>query len=136
MPAGRHSRVDIRRTHPGLYHGLMTYGCVQVAAGFNLWYSDPTFNPYDIPKNLIGTIFFALGAGLLVFLNVHRDLRKVRLVLAVAIGFAFFWGISNTQQFFAGKASLQLPIWIVGMSIAQIPWLIESPRNPMTEREK
>lgn len=113
----------------------MTFGLVQVALAANFWLGpDPTFDPYGIPADIAGIVFFTLGASLLLFLNVFRDLRKVRLVLAISIGVGFFWGIANTQQGLAGKASFQLPILFVGLCVAQIPWLIEAPVNPMTER--
>lgn len=135
MPRSRHSRVNLRKSHPGFYHAIMTFGLIQLAAAVNMWFYTPTFQPYDISKYVIAMMYAALGAGLLVFLNVRRDLRKVRVVLAVSIGWSFFWGIANTQQWLAGNSSLQLPIWIVGASILMIPWLIESPVNPMTEQK-
>ena len=133
-PSG-HSRVNIRRKHPGMYHAISTFGLIEVALAFNFWLTTPAFDPYDIPNDIIGAAFFALGAALMLFLNVRRDLRKVRLALAVSIGFTFFWGIANTQQFFQGNASLQLPILFLGLCVTQVWWLIESPVNPMTERK-
>lgn len=130
-----HRKVDIRKTHPGLYHALMTAGLGEIALAINFWTSNPTFNPYNIPKNLIGVIFFLLGIILIFFLNALRDLRKVRLVLAFSIGFLFFWSIANTQQFFGGRSSLQLPIFIIWVCFAYIPWLKEAPVNPMTEKD-
>lgn len=132
---GRHNRLNIRKRHPGLYHSIMTLGIMGVALAFNFWFSTPTFNPYDIPKDLIGVIWFLLGMSQLIFLNVFRNLRAVRIVLAISISFMFFWGASNAQQFFNGKASLQLPILYMTIAILQIPLLVESPINPMTERD-
>lgn len=131
----RHDRVRIRSTHPGLYHSIMTLSIMSVALGINFWISNPTFNPYGIPKDLIGLIFFLLGASQLFFLNILRDLRKVRLGLAVSLGFILFWGVSNTQQSFAGNASWQLPILYITIAALHIPFLIESPVNPMTRRD-
>lgn len=136
MKPRRHSRVNIRHTHPGLYHSIMTLGVMSVALAVNFWGSNPTFNPYGISKDLIGGIFFILGVSQLVFLNVFRDLRKVRLVLAASVSFMFFWGASNAQQSFAGEASFQLPILYLALAILQIPLLIEPPVNPMTHREE
>lgn len=131
----RHDRVQIRNTHPGLYHSIMTLSVMSIALAVNFWTSNPTFNPYGIPKNLVGVVFVLLGVSQFIFLNVFRDLRKVRLGLAVSLGFMLFWGLSNTQQFFAGNASLQLPILYVAIAVLHIPLLIESPVNPMTKRE-
>lgn len=128
-------RVKIRKTHPSLYRALMILGVMDIALAFNFWYSTPTFNPYDIPKNVIGVIFFFIGFSQVLFLNVLHDLRVVRVVLAVSVGFMFFWGASNAEQFFAGKSSLQLPILYMAISLLQIPLLTESPVNPMTEKK-
>lgn len=128
--------VRIRATHPALWRSIMTLSLMSAGLAVNFWTSNPTFNPYNIPKDLIGVIFFVLGAGQFVVLNVLHDLRKVRRALAVSLGFILFWGLSNTQQFFAGKASLQLPILYVTLAALYFFLLIESPVNPMTRREE
>lgn len=128
-------RVTIRKSHPSLYQSIMVLGVTSIALAFNFWYSNPTFNPYGVDKNIIGVIFAVLGVGQIVFLNLIKDLRMVRLILATSISWMFFWGLSNTEQFFAGKASLQLPILYVAGAILQIPLLVEAPVNPMTEKE-
>lgn len=127
--------VEIRKTHPALYRAIMVLGFMGVALALNFWFSNPTFNPYGISKDIIGVVFFTLGLSQIVFLNIFHDLRMVRLNLAVSISWMFFWGVSNAQQFFAGNASLQLPILYVTLSIMQIPLLMESPVNPMTEKK-
>ena len=126
--------ANIRKRHPSLYYSVLTVGTGTVALGLNFWFSNPTFSPFGIPKNLIGCVFFAIGFTKLFYLSVIRDLRMVRILLAISISWLFFWGWANAQQFFAGNASLQLPImfWIV--SILQIPLLLEAPVNPMTEK--
>jgi hypothetical protein len=132
----KHSRVNIRKTHPGLYHSIMTLGVMSILLGGNFWYSRPAFNPYGWDKTWVGLVFFGLGVAKIVFLNVYRDLRMVRLTIAMAITWMCFWGFSNTQQFFAGKTSLQLPILYVALSVIQIPLLLEAPVNPMTEKKQ
>lgn len=134
MKPRKHSRVNIRNTHPGLYHSITTVALMGLALGVNFWFSNPTFNPYDIPKNVIGFIFFALGVSQIVFLNVVRNLDMVRITLAVSIGWMTFWAIANTQQFFNGDASLQLPILYLTVALLQLPLLLEAPVNPMTQR--
>lgn len=124
----------LRTSNPGLYHSLLLFGAVNTALGANLFLTTPTFNPYGIPKDFIGAIFTILGAGQLIALGYH-DLRLVRKVSAVSVGFMFFWGLTNTQQVFAGKASLQLPILYIALALLQILRLTESPVNPMTERK-
>lgn len=128
-------KVEIRNTHPALYRALMVLGFMGIALGFNFWFSTPTFNPYGVSKNIIGVIFFTLGLTQIAFLNLFHDLRIVRLNLAVSVSWMFFWGVSNTEQYFAGNSSLQLPILFLTLSILQIPLLTESPVNPMTERK-
>lgn len=130
-----HQRVNLRKSHPGLYHSILTVGCMGVALACNFWFTRPTFNPYGIDKNIIGTVFAVIGLSQIVFLVVARDLRMVRLTLAISVGWMLFWGLSNTQQFFAGKSSLQLPILFLVISALQFPLLVESPVNPFTEKQ-
>lgn len=132
----RHSRLNVRKSHPGLYHSIMTVGLAQIALAANFFYSNPTFNPYDIHKNIIGAVFAALGLSQLIFLNAFRDLAKVRITLAISIWFTFLWGIANTQQFLAGNASLQLPILYLALCILQIPLVIEAPVNLTTKKKQ
>lgn len=129
-------RVNIRRTHPDLYRRIMSIAVLQIALAFNYWWYTPTFNPYGISKNLIGVVFFVLGIFLFVFLNVRRNLNVIHATLALGAGFSLFWGIANTQQAFAGNASLALPILFVFSLCATQTWaLIEAPVNPITERD-
>lgn len=132
----RHRRVNVRKTHPTLYHAIMTLSIASVALAVNFWTTNPTFNPFGIPKNLVGCVFFLFGVTQIVFLNVFRDLRLVRISLACSIGWNFIWGLANTQQWFNGNASLQLPILYVALSIVRIPLILEPPVNPMTEKEQ
>lgn len=132
VPPGR---VRIRSTHPALFRSIQILSVMSLALAVNFWTSNPTFNPYNIPKDLIGGIFALLGVSQFLFVNVFHQLRLVRATLAVSLSFMLFWGISNTQQAFAGKASFQLPILLITLAVLHIPLLVESPVNPMTERE-
>lgn len=134
--AGTHDRVRIRLTHPALYRSIMTLSVMSVALAFNFWTSNPTFNPLGIPKNIVGGVFCVLGLSQLFFLNVIHDLRRVRQVLAASLIFMMFWGIINSLQSFAGKASFQLPILYVALAILHYPLLVEAPVNTMTQREE
>lgn len=136
MHVDKHDRVRIRLTHPGLYRSISTLSLMSVALAVNFWTSNPTFNPYGLPKSLIGVVFFLLGVWQLFFLNVRHDLRQVRRGLAASLGFILFWGLSNAQQSLAGSASFQLPILYVALAILHLLLLIESPVNPMTRREQ
>lgn len=121
----RLDRVRLRIVQPRLYTSVTTLSLMSVALAANFWTSNPTFNPYGIPKNLIGVIFFLLGANQLVFLNVFRSLRWVRFGLTGSLSFMLFWGISNSQQSFAGNASFQLPIMYVALAVLHLPLLVE-----------
>jgi hypothetical protein len=133
--ARRHRQLDLRHTHPALYHSIMILSIGSILLAVNFWTSTPTFTPYGWDDNIIGAIFFVIGAVQIVFLNVWRDLRVIRLSLAVAVAWNAIWGGVNTQQFFNGKASLQLPILYLILAVVRIPLLAESPVNPMTEKE-
>lgn len=132
----KHEKVRIRLTHPALYRSIMTLSIMSVGLAVNFWTSNPTFSPFDIPKDIIGGVFFALGLSQIIFLNAFHNLRMVRIGLAVSLSFMFFWGLSNAQQSLAGKASFQLPIIYVFLAILHAPLLLEPPVNPMTRREE
>lgn len=114
----------LRAARPGLYYTIMTLALASLALATNFWTSNPTFNPYGISKNLIGIVFAALGASHLIFL-LRRDLGKLRFGLTTSLGFMLFWGISNTQQSFAGNASFQLPILYISLATIHMPLLVE-----------
>lgn len=132
----RHDRVNIYRTHPALYRSIMTLSVMNVFLAINFWTSTPTFVPYDIPKNLVGVVFFVLGVSQLISLNVFHNLPRVRFLLAASLTILCFWGLINTQQALAGVASFQLPILYVALAIMHLPLLVEAPVNPMTRREE
>lgn len=121
----RRWRSRLQNALGGLYTSIMTLSVMSVALAVNFWTSNPTFNPYGIPKNLIGVVFLLLGLNQLVFLHWFRDLRKVRYGLTASVSFMLFWGISNTQQAFAGEASFQLPILYIALAILHLPLLVE-----------
>lgn len=127
--------LKIRKSNPGLYHSMMVFGVMDITLGLNFFFSTPTFDPYGIPKIVPAMVFTILGVGQLLSLNAFHNLKMARIITAISLGFMFFWGLGNTQQFFDGKASLQLPILYVSLSILQVLSLIESPVNRMTERE-
>lgn len=116
---------NLRDSHARLYSSIMTLSVMSVALAVNFWTSKPTFNPYGIPKNLIGVVFLLLGVNQLLFLNWFRDLRRVRYGLTASLSFMLFWGISNTQQSFAGNASFQLPIMYIALAVLHLPLLVE-----------
>lgn len=126
--------VSVRMTHPNLYRTVMMLGILNVALGLNFWILSPTFLIYDMPNQLWGSIFLALGTCKLVFLNVWRRLRGVRAVMACAVAFYLFLGAGTMQPFFEGQGSLQLPLMYLGVAVLQIPVLVEPFINPWTSR--
>lgn len=130
----RQVRVHVRNTHPGLYRSIMALSLMSVGLAVNFWTSNPTFNPLGISKNLVGLIFFLLGGSQIIFLNL-RDLREVRIGMAVSAFVMFCWGAANTQQALDGRASFQLPVLYLALSVLQFLLLIEPPVNPMTKKE-
>lgn len=128
--------VSIRESHPNMYKLLMIIAVMFIALAVNLYFSKPTFRPYGIQKELIATVYLILGVGKIVFLNLHHNLKMVRLIMAIATGFMLFWGVSNTQQSFAGKASFQLPILFVTLALLNLALLLEPSSNPLTGNDK
>lgn len=125
--------VSIRKTHPAMYRVLMIVAVMFVALALNLYLTTPTFNPYGISKTLIATIFLVLGVSKIIFLNIYHNLKLVRLMVAIATSFMMFWGVSNSQQSFAGKASFQLPILYITLALINLPFLVEPASNPLTK---
>lgn len=134
MPPAEHSKVYLRKTHPLLYHFLMAIACLWIALAFNFWYRTPTFNPVPVQVPIIACGI--LGVLLLVFLNLHRDLRLMRLTLMLSVAWSLFWGIINSRQSFDGLASFQVPILFIFLAVGQGLLLIESPVNPMTRKRQ
>lgn len=132
--AAKYSKVDLRKTHPTMYHAIMVLSLGRVALALSFWFSRPTFTPYGIHRYIAGVVFFLLGASQLVFLHIFRDLRKIRAALNLSGAVMLMWGIVNTQQVFHGKASFQLPIVFVTLAAVQYVLLIEPPVNPVTRK--
>lgn len=131
---GATRRANIYRTHRNLYMVLMTLAVMNVALLLNFYRTNPTFNPYDIDRRIIGSVFGVLGVGQIVFLNFYRNLRLVRGTLALSMSFTLFWGVSNTEQSFAGRASFQLPILYVALAALQLWLLVEPATNPVSRK--
>lgn len=128
--------VSIRESHPNMYKLLMIIAFMFIALAINLYFSKPTFRPYGLQKEVIATVYLFLGVGKIVFLNLYHNLKMVRLIMAIATAFMLFWGLSNTQQSLAGKASFQLPILFVTLALLNLALLLEPSSNPMTGNDK
>lgn len=127
-------RVNLRKTNPLLYHLSLICGVGNVAFAVNYWTAHPTFNPYHIHKGWVAVAFLLVGVAQLVFLNVRRDFRNLKRAQAVGATVAIFWGFGNTQQFFAGNASLALCIAFWTIAAVQLALMFGSPINPLTEK--
>lgn len=132
MTTTRYNRVNIRRRHPSLYLSIMVLAIMSVSLAVNFWTSTPTFTPFNVNNNLVGIVFFVLGVGQLVFLNLVRNLTMVRLGSAFSIFFMVAWGLGNAQQSIEGKASFQLPIVYIALAALHYLLLQEPPVNPIT----
>lgn len=131
---GATRRANIYRTHRNLYLVLMTLAVMSVAMAANFFLYRPTFNPYGMRKELVGSIFGVLGVSQIVFLNLYRNLRLVRGTLALSMSFMLFWGLSTTESAFEGRSSFQLPILYVALAALQLFLLVEPATNPVSRK--
>lgn len=128
--------MNLRRSHPNLYRAYLVYGLMCVALGLNFIFLNPTFDPLDIPKQVPGAIFLALGSASLFFLRVWRRATWLRVAMAVTIGAMFFWCGALVFDFFRlAQTSLQLPITFAALGALGIPLMLEPPVN-LTTSEK
>lgn len=125
---------NLRKTHPNLWRSIMGLAVLNLALGVNFFAFTPTFFVWDQPNELWGSIFLALGISMIVFLNVYRRLRLVRITMALAVGYITFFGLGTMQPAFEGKGSLQLPLLYAGLVALQLPLLLEPFINPWTAR--
>lgn len=128
------NNVNLRITHPNLYYLVMAFGFTYIALGLNFFFTTPTFNPYGILYPIVGALFLTLGVAKLVFLNVVRRLTVVRLLMALEVALALWWGIGASITFFQGRTSLQLPILYAGLSFIESFLLLEPFVNPLTKK--
>lgn len=89
-----------------------------------------------IPKEIIGSIFLALGVSKLIFLQAFRNLRMLRLAMAAEVMFMAFWGIGTSITFFRGQTSLQLFVLYAGLSSLEVFLLLEPIVNPVSAVKK
>jgi hypothetical protein len=130
------TKVNLRYTHPNLYLSLMIAAITCVGLGVNFLLTTPTFQQYDIPKNVVGAGFLALGVAKLVLLNLWRNLRALRATVIVAIVYMLFWGVGTTETAFAGESSFQLCVLYFGLAGLHVPLLLEPFFNPVTANGK
>lgn len=133
MTTNGYNNNRINLTHPNLYRGIMTFAFINIGLGLNFLFANPTFNPYQLDKSLIGAIFMTLGVSKVLFLNVSRSLKVVRVVMAAEVIFMLFWGIGTTITFFQGLTSLQLFVLYSGLAMIELFLLQEPAVNPVTE---
>lgn len=127
--------MDLRRTHPNLYGVYLVYGFLCIALGLNFLFLNPTFDPLDIPKQVPGGVFMALGVSVLTFLQVRRNATLLRVSMASLVAVLFFWCAALIFDFFRlGQTSLQLPITFLALAALGIPLTIEPAVNPVTSK--
>lgn len=125
----------LRKTNPGLWRAQSVFGVISIALGINFFASNPAFNPFGIHKDIIGVIFLALGLTQLAALNVFHSMRLIRGLQAISTWVLLSWGLLNTEQSFAGKASFQLPILYLGLALLQRVRQVESSIDIMSEKK-
>lgn len=123
----------MRSSHPTLFKIIFTLACINIGLGLNFWLTTPTFNPYQIDKAIVGTVFFGLGLGKIIFLVLKPKLKAVRIFMALEVAFMTFWGLGTSITFFQGFTSLQLLVLYLGLAIIEVWLLLEPAVNPMTE---
>lgn len=128
--------VNVKFSHPNLYRSIMVFALMYVGLGLNFILTNPTFNPYHIPKQITGSIFLSLGLGKLIFLTLKHNLKAVRVLMALQIVFIIFWGIGTSITFFQGRTSLQLFVLYIGLAFLEYFVLIEPYWNPLTGTKK
>lgn len=132
--SSRH-KVNIRLTHPTMYYSIMVFGLIYVGQGINFLFTNPTFNPYQIPYGYIGVLFLTLGILKIILLNFVRNLVWLRIIMAIEVAVACWWGFGGSITYFRGQTSLQLPILYVGLSALEMLWLMEPYLNPLTKKD-
>lgn len=127
--------VTLRHTHPNLYRALTTHACCTMALGLNFLFLTPAFNPLGVPKMPTGFVFCGVSIAKLVTLNMHGDLRRLRLATACSVALMFTWGVLQTLAYFQLKmTSLQSPILYFGLALVEY-WLLTEPfTNPVTQK--
>lgn len=128
--------INVRLTHPNLYWMLMMSSSFLILLGLNFLFLNPTFLIYGTSNYLWGSIFLALGLGKVFFLNIYRQLRCVRILMATVFSYIMLLAYGTCQPFVEGEGSLQLPILYAGWAIIHIALLLEPFINPWTARQK
>lgn len=121
-----------RKAHPNLYYAVTAGALGCVALGLNFIFLKPAFNPLDIPKEIFGILFLALGLAKLYFVNFYR-VKVLRSLMALEVSLMFFYSLLLIFQFFQlNQTSLQLPITYLIIVALEYPLLVEPFINPVT----
>jgi hypothetical protein len=126
--------INLRNTHPGLYRATMVAATASILLGLNFFFLTPTFQVYEASYTIWASVFLGLGVFKIVFLNARRNLKLVRLFMALSVSFLLFFGIGTMQPWIEGEGSLQLPILYLALALLQLPLLLEPFINPWTAR--
>jgi uncharacterized membrane protein HdeD (DUF308 family) len=126
--------INVRLTHPSLYRMMMASGALSILLGFNFVFLHPAFLIYDQSNYLWGVIFLVLGASKILFLNVRRNLRLVRMSIAVSFVYVMCIAYGTCQPFIEDTGSLQLPLLYAGWAMFKGALLLEPFINPWTAR--
>lgn len=124
--------VSLRQMHLLIYQLYMTLAVGSMAGAVNFFFSHPTFNPGGADKRVIAAVFLVLGVSELILLTIYHRLFLLKVVVGSSMGFMLAWGLANTQQFWDGNASLQMPIYLFTLAACRF-FLLRAPIiNPLT----
>lgn len=135
--------INVRKTHPLIYRGVMATAILFIALGLNFLVGQdvlgllafaPTFFVWSMPNWVWAAFFLGIGLSKIVFLNLYRNLRLVRLTMAFAIAYLLFFAVGTMQPAFEGKGSLQLPLVYAYIASVLAALLLEPFINPWTAK--
>lgn len=126
--------VDIRKTHPLLYLGVMVLAVMCILLAANFFWLKPAFEVYHLSNYVWASAFLTLGVTKLWFLNIYRSIIWIRRVMQVSFSYIFFFAIGTCEPWLDGQGSLQLPIMYFGMAAVLFLLLIEPYLNLWTAR--
>lgn len=121
--------------HPNLYNMYMVYAVLSIAMGLNFIFLNPSFDPFGVPKEVVGATFLGCGVTKASLLLWVRSATMLRLSMALSVAIMSFWsGVLTVDFFLRSLTSLQLPLTYIGLAVLGFLLIVEPFTNPATER--
>lgn len=130
------SGLFIRSTHPLLFWYYVIFSLISIGLGLNFLLTTPTFNPYHIDKEIVGSVFFSIGALNLMLSTVWRKFTWLRIGTAMNMGIDIIWGIGASFTFFQDLTSLQNFCLYIGLAGLKFRTVLEDPITVTTKSVK